>query len=81
MVTQSFHAVKNITTGEGGAIITNSKIIDSKIVLLRNHGINSNVISNKKLPWFKNMQTLGFNYRLTDIQSALGSSQLNRLDS
>ncbi len=81
VVTQSFHAVKNITTGEGGAIITNSKIIDSKIVLLRNHGINSNIISNKKLPWFKNMQTLGFNYRLTDIQSALGSSQLNRVDS
>ena len=80
VVTQSFHAVKNITTGEGGAILTNSKLIFSKINLLRNHGIDKNILNNRKLPWFKNMKILGYNYRLTDIQSALGSSQISRLD-
>ncbi len=85
-VVMSFHPVKIITTGEGGAVLTNNKEIDEKIRLLRTHGIvkdNSKFkIQNSKLlgPWYYEMQELGFNYRITDFQCALGISQLEKLD-
>lgn len=74
----SFHPVKHITTGEGGAITTNSKELYEKLLLLRNHGMKAN---SDIAPWHYDMSELGFNYRLTDISSALGLSQLKKLDS
>jgi len=74
----SFHPVKNMTTGEGGAVTTNSKKIYNKIKALRSHGIYK---TDKMKPWEYELRELGFNYRLTDIQSALGISQLKKLDS
>ena len=73
----SFHPVKIVTTGEGGAITTNSAKIDQTCKLLRSHGIMKNVSAEK--PWFYDQVSLGLNYRLTDIQCALGLSQLNKL--
>ena len=74
----SFHPVKHITTGEGGAVTTNSKEIYEKLLELRAHGI-------KRLPdvapWYYEMHSLGFNYRITDMQATLGISQLKKLDS
>ena len=80
----SFHPVKMITTGEGGAIVTNNQEYDERIQLLRSHGISKDEVKFKKNDdggWYYEQQDLGFNYRLTDIQAALGSSQLQRLDS
>ena len=74
----SFHPVKHLTTGEGGVVTTNSKEIYKKLLMLRNHGM---VKSQTMKPWEYEMRELGFNYRITDIQSALGISQLKRLDS
>jgi len=74
----SFHPVKNMTTGEGGAITTNSKEIYENLLTLRNHGM---VKTPEMQPWEYQMQKLGFNYRITDIQCALGISQLKKLDS
>jgi len=84
----SFHPVKTITTGEGGAITTNNKELYERLLILRNHGItknnskfNSNYFRIKFAgPWYHEMQLLGFNYRITDIQASLGTSQLNKLD-
>ncbi len=82
----SFHPVKTITTGEGGAITTNSKELYEKLLLLRSHGMvreADRFIAGpaiEKGPWYHEMQDIGFNYRLTDIQAALGISQLKRLD-
>ena len=73
----SFHPVKNITTGEGGAITTNDKNTYEKLLSLRNHGMIK--IQDMK-PWEYSMTNLGFNYRLTDFQAVLGISQLHRLD-
>lgn len=75
IVTQSFHPVKQITTGEGGAIITNNKEIYSRCLMFRNHGIKRN----KEKWWSYSMSELGFNYRISDINCALGSSQIGRL--
>jgi len=72
----SFHPVKHLTTAEGGAITTNSKEIYKKLLTLRNHGMVK--ISSMK-PWEYEMRDLGFNYRITDIQCALGISQLKKL--
>ena len=74
----SFHPVKHMTTGEGGAITTNSKEIYEKLLTLRGHGM---VKTPEMNPWEYEMRELGFNYRITDIQCALGLSQLKRLDS
>ena len=74
----SFHPVKHITTAEGGAITTNSKALHDKLKMLRSHGI---IKANSTKPWEYQMQQLGFNYRLSDIHSALGVSQLAKLDS
>jgi dTDP-4-amino-4,6-dideoxygalactose transaminase len=73
-VSLSFHAVKNITTGEGGAILTNNKKIFDISQRLRSHGVV------KKKYWHQQMIDLGYNYRLTDFQSSLGSSQIKRLN-
>ena len=83
MAVFSFHPVKMITTGEGGAITTNNKQLDEKIDLLRSHGITKNATkfdNESDGGWYYEQQALGFNYRLTDIQAALGISQLKRLD-
>ncbi|MFC1709966.1 UDP-4-amino-4,6-dideoxy-N-acetyl-beta-L-altrosamine transaminase [Candidatus Omnitrophota bacterium] len=73
----SFHPIKNITTGEGGALLTNDKRIYKRALLLRHHGI----VKSKKWPlWYYDIPRLGFNYRITDIQCALGISQLQRLN-
>jgi perosamine synthetase len=71
----SFHPVKSITTGEGGAVLTNNKKFYEKLLSLRSHGIK------KDKNGMNVMLELGFNYRLTDIQAALGVNQLKRLDS
>ena len=77
----SFHPVKIITTAEGGAILTNNKDIFKKISSLRNHGIERIRLKKKKtFDWYYEQQNLGFNYRLSDIQCALGISQLNNLN-
>lgn len=73
----SFHPVKHLTTGEGGAVTTNSKEIYDKIMMLRTHGM---VKTPTMKPWQYEMQDLGYNYRITDIQCALGLSQLKKLD-
>lgn len=77
-VVHSYHAVKNFTTGEGGAIFTNLKKEFKQINLMRSHGIEKEI--NKNKPWDSEMNLLGFNSRITDIQSALGISQLKKLD-
>lgn len=91
----SFHPVKHIASGEGGMITTNKPELYQKLLYLRSHGItkndseytntlnfaNGNQSENLSYPlWYMEMQTLGFNYRLTDFQAALGSSQLKRAD-
>lgn len=77
----SFHPVKTITTGEGGAITTNDRAIYDRLCLLRTHGITRDParMDVNPGPWYYEMQELGFNYRLTDIQAALGSSQMRKL--
>ena len=79
----SFHPVKPITTAEGGMALTNDENIYKKLSILRNHGINKNpVLKNKKKleNWYYEQQTLGFNYRMNDIEAALGISQIKKLD-
>ena len=77
----SFHPVKIITTGEGGIALTKSKEIADKLKLLRGHGINNEEFQlDSPGPWYYEQQILGFNYRITDIQMALGISQLKKLD-
>ena len=86
MAVFSFHPVKSITTGEGGAILTNSKKLYERLSILRNHGITKDGSRfarrdpRKTGRWYYEQQYLGFNYRITDIQSALGVSQLKKLD-
>lgn len=82
VVNMSFHPVKHITTGEGGAALTNDATLDQKIKMLRTHGMtkDTNLLQKDDGPWYYEMQELGFNYRITDFQCALGSSQLTRLD-
>lgn len=90
MTVFSFHPVKNMTTGEGGVITTNNKNYFKKLLELRSHGINklepkfqikSQAYSKKKInKWYYEMQDLGFNYRMTDIQASLGITQLKKLN-
>ena len=80
----SFHPVKIITTAEGGCVTTNNPSWNQKIRSLRSHGISKDTsehLSPSSNPWYYEQQSLGFNYRLSDLQSALGLSQLSRLDS
>ncbi len=87
----SFHPVKHIASGEGGMITTNDEKLYKKLLALRTHGIvkDNNLYSNsiefagghEEYPlWYMEMQTLGYNYRITDFQAALGNSQLLRAD-
>lgn len=78
----SFHPVKTITTDEGGAITTNNKELYEKLLSLRSHGMTKNAdkLTKNDGSWYYEMQELGFNYRLTDIQAALGISQLEKID-
>lgn len=82
MTVFSFHPVKTITTGEGGAITTNDKELYEKLRLYRAHGITKDPtrMSHCEGSWFYEMQELGFNYRMTEMQAALGISQLKRLE-
>lgn len=74
----SFHPVKHIACGEGGMVTTNSEEVYKQLLLLRSHGITKENMSENPGGWFYEMQTLGFNYRLTDFQAALGITQLAR---
>ena len=80
----SFHPVKIITTGEGGAALTNDPILAERMVRFRSHGISSNPAIMEARPddeiWNYQQSLLGFNYRMTEIQAALGISQLQRID-
>ena len=83
MTVFSFHPVKIITTGEGGMILTNKKELYEKLCRLRSHGITrdpSHMVAESAGPWYYEQVELGFNYRITDIQAALGASQLQRLN-
>lgn len=85
MAVFSFHPVKSITTGEGGAVLTNNEELYKRLVMFRHHGVTkeAGAFRNKDKTfgqWYYEMQYLGFNYRLTDIQAALGISQLRKLD-
>lgn len=79
----SFHPVKIITTGEGGMAVTNSDELARKMQLLRSHGITREQSEMTQLPdgpWYYQQVSLGYNYRMTDIQAALGLSQMSQLD-
>ncbi len=79
----SFHPVKNIATGEGGMAVTNREDVAEKMKLLRSHGITRDpdqMTHEPDGPWYYQQIGLGYNYRMTDIQAALGVSQLKRLD-
>lgn len=83
MAVFSFHPVKIITTGEGGMVLTNDSNIYQKLLLLRTHGITRDeqfMDGDKEGDWYYQQIELGMNYRMTDIQAALGLSQLNRID-
>lgn len=80
----SFHPVKAITAGEGGAILTNNRGLYERLLMFRNHGITKDKSRLKKKDegsWYYEMQELGFNYRITDFQCAMALSQLKRVDS
>lgn len=83
MAVFSFHPVKIITTGEGGMVVTNRKELASKLARLRSHGITrdpASMLGEPDGPWYYQQLELGYNYRMTDIQAALGTSQMQRLD-
>ena len=82
LIIQSYHPVKHITTGEGGAVLTSHSDIDEKVRRLRTHGITKNPDQLEKNdgPWYYEMHEVGYNYRITDFQCALGSNQLKKLD-
>jgi UDP-4-amino-4,6-dideoxy-N-acetyl-beta-L-altrosamine transaminase len=82
MTAFSFHPVKALTTGEGGAVATEDDAFARRLRLFRTHGITREGISPGEFDggWYYEMQALGFNYRITDLQCALGLSQLDRLD-
>lgn len=81
MAILSFHPVKHVTTGEGGAITTNDQGLYDELMDLRTHGITKNAAKLQKNdgPWYYEQRTLGFNYRITDMQCALGTSQMKKL--
>lgn len=81
MTTFSFHPVKHITTGEGGMIVTNDEKLYQRLVLFRSHGItrDASLMEHQEGGWYYEQLELGYNYRITDIQCALGTSQLRKL--
>lgn len=83
MTVLSFHPVKHITTGEGGAVVTNDEALAKKLRQFRNHGMTHEAAAFEEPspgPWYYEQQSLGHNGRITDIQCALGCSQLDKLD-
>lgn len=78
----SFHPVKHITSGEGGVITTNDDVYYQKLLQFRSHGIvkEQHLMPASHGPWYYEMQSLGFNYRMTDIQAALGANQLKKMN-
>jgi UDP-4-amino-4,6-dideoxy-N-acetyl-beta-L-altrosamine transaminase len=79
----SFHPVKSITTGEGGAVVTHDGALADRLRMLRRHGITRDpaLLQHKQMPaWYYEQQHLGYHYRMTDLQAALGSSQLKKLE-
>lgn len=83
MTVFSFHPVKIITSGEGGMLLTNSAELQQRLYRLRSHGISRDPVLMSEPshgPWYYQQLELGFNYRITDIQAALGLSQLSKLD-
>jgi len=83
MTVFSFHPVKIITTGEGGMVLTNREDLYQKLIRLRSHGITRNpslMDGECDGPWYYQQIELGFNYRMTDFQAALGENQLQRID-
>jgi UDP-4-amino-4,6-dideoxy-N-acetyl-beta-L-altrosamine transaminase len=83
MVSHSFHPVKIITSGEGGMITTNDPALAQRVSMLRTHGITrdaSLMTSESHGPWYYQQIELGYNYRMTDIQAALGASQMKKLE-
>lgn len=82
MVEFSFHPVKPITTAEGGIVTTNDEELYKKMMIFRTHGITreQEVLNENHGPWYYEQQHLGYNYRLTDVQSALGTSQMNKIN-
>ena len=82
MAVLSFHPVKIVTTGEGGAVLTNDESLYQKLSELRTHGITKdpNKLTRNDGGWYYEQNDLGLNYRITDFQSALGLSQMRRLD-
>jgi dTDP-4-amino-4,6-dideoxygalactose transaminase len=82
MTVFSFHPVKIVTTGEGGMVLTNNRALYEQLLLLRSHGITRNPEAMQHAPdgpWYYEQTTLGFNYRMNDLQAALGASQMGRL--
>ena len=84
MTTLSFHPVKHMTTAEGGMVLTNNEELYRKLCLARTHGITRDTAMMESAaadePWYYEQISLGYNYRITDVQCALGISQMNRLD-
>jgi UDP-4-amino-4,6-dideoxy-N-acetyl-beta-L-altrosamine transaminase len=83
MTVFSFHPVKIITTGEGGMVVTNDAVLHKRLSRLRSHGItrdSAEMIGDSHGDWYYQQVELGYNFRMTDIQAALGSSQLTRID-
>ncbi len=83
MTVFSFHPVKIVTTGEGGMILTNREELYQKLIRLRSHGISRDAELMTELspgPWYYQQIELGYNYRMTDLQAALGVSQMKRID-
>jgi UDP-4-amino-4,6-dideoxy-N-acetyl-beta-L-altrosamine transaminase len=82
MTTFSFHPAKTIATGEGGAVTTNREDLYQRLLLFRTHGITKDpdLLERNEGPWYYEMQQIGYNYRITDFQCALGLVQLERLD-
>jgi len=79
----SFHPVKIVTSAEGGIAVTNNKTLAKRLKLFRNHGIINNadeMTETSHGPWYYQQQELGYNYRMTDIQAALGSSQMKKIN-
>ncbi|WP_291572599.1 UDP-4-amino-4,6-dideoxy-N-acetyl-beta-L-altrosamine transaminase [Clostridium sp. UBA4548] len=78
----SFHPVKTITTGEGGVVVTNDVELYNKMILFRSHGITRdlNLMTKNEGPWYYEQLDLGYNYRITDIQCALGTNQMKKVD-
>ncbi|OBR89918.1 UDP-4-amino-4,6-dideoxy-N-acetyl-beta-L-altrosamine transaminase [Clostridium ragsdalei P11] len=78
----SFHPVKPVTSGEGGMVVTDDDELYKKMILFRSHGItrDKDFVTHNEGPWYYEQIDLGYNYRITDIQCALGASQMNKID-